>query len=331
MKRSRVIAALVLAGAASTVPAPQDDRPKRPDVGTEAPALESSKQSNGRPVRLEQFAGRAVAVVFWSGTQEFGRRGVTELIERLNEAEAPKTPVVILVSPGREAWDQIRERCDPARAEVVLASDSERKANGEFGVVALPTAFVLDGERKIVHTVRGFGPLFAFSVHQGLRLAAGEIDETQLAEILSARGPRAGGTAPSDRTVELARRLVATGQIERARDLLEKQVQSGDPRPAALTLLARIALSAGDVPGAEHWLGQLGDGAPPSVDTRLLRVAVALANGDVESAEVGLESLDENQTEVRYYRGRVLECRGRWEEAARMYRGALESALPELR
>lgn len=306
---------------------PRTPQSRRPEVGSEAPTLSCRVAPQGPPVALERFEGRTVAIVFWSGSQEFGRRGVTELLETLDATKVDPVPVVILVSPDREAWEQVRSRSKAERAEVVLAEDAERRSNAAYGVVALPTAFVLDGTRKVVHVVRGFGPLFAFSVQQGLRRAGGEIDDAQLEEILSARGSHRTTTGPNDRNVELARRLLANGDTERAKALLEEAARASPPPATALALLARIALEDDSTSEAAQWVQRLEERDPGALDTRLLRVAVTFHEGDLDRATTLLETLDATQPEVAYYRARLLEGRSQWQEAAAVYRAALESVL----
>jgi len=72
---------------------------------------------------------------------------------------------------------------------------------------------------------------------------------------------------------------------------------------------------------------RLGAEAPLKPGSRALRVRLALAEGDLDRARSLLEGATLESAALSHARGLWLEGQGRWREAARVYREALERGL----
>ncbi len=297
------------------------------EVGTLAPAL-GCADSGGSQIEWDDFAGKAVILQFHSSLTTNSDKALADLASSVG-ADAALGERVAMVVVGTEAEEpQIAARLESVGCELRIARAPDRGPNLRYGVIAYPTAFVIDRERKVVDVVRGYGTLFAWRVATAARLAAGLIDAEEYERIRSgSRSTSAADANRSSRTLQLARRLIAAGKLDMARAGLEQAVTNeAEPGPAT-RLLVRFLLAEGEVEEAAGWVERLVESSPDDLGLAPARARIAVAGGDVAAAEELLAPLDPDDPEVRLVRGLILERGEKWPEAAAAYRETLERML----
>jgi thiol-disulfide isomerase/thioredoxin len=155
---SLVVATWLLAGCgrlqaahAEAAPAKQDTPEanivrlvKNPDA---APAFEL-KDLDGKPVSLAEARGKVVLLNFWATWCGPCRAEIPDLVD-LQKRYADKLEIIALATDEDDA-DEVRRFVREAgiNYRVAMGSDEVRRSYG--GIAALPTAFVIDGQGRIV-------------------------------------------------------------------------------------------------------------------------------------------------------------------------------------
>lgn len=126
---------------------------------------------------------------------------------------------------------------------------------------------------------------------------------------------------------EQAERFAQLGQFEAATRAYQRVLAHVPDYSRALNFLAMRAYAAGDLDMARHWIDQAVQGHPKLALTEANRALVLQAQGDADGSLAALEAalvLDPDFAPARLDAGQLLEVAGRWREANRHYRKALE-------
>jgi len=158
------------------------------------PATYRLQALDGRPFSIESLKGRIVVLDFWASwcvpcrtsfpffdglEQQYGRQGVTVVGLTLEDNE-----------------DAVTDFLDSVLVGFTIVRDPTGRAGEAFGVVAMPTTFLLDRTGRVVARFEGGGK------------AAHEKLEAALKTLL------AGGTLPPDAGVRVSSSLEATAGLK---------------------------------------------------------------------------------------------------------------------
>ena len=130
------------------------------EVGTSAPDF-TLADTSGTPVRLSDFAGKAVLLTFWSCYTDtcFTTVKVFEdLLARLGPLGLVAPTVCEEIPPGLAAnnYAGLLQRCSTGQ-KILL--DPQREVRARYRVRQLPTSILLGPDLKILEIVRGIPPL----------------------------------------------------------------------------------------------------------------------------------------------------------------------------
>lgn len=202
------------AGAAPTAEAAAKPKPKpkmtpMPKPGTPAPWFDMTDR-DGKPVTLEQFAGKVVVLDFWATWCGPCKQAMPHLQE-IAKTYADQGVVVVASCTNDErakfeAWVDANRTGLP---DILFAHDPKERADDRgslknFGVMMLPVTVVIDREGKIAKTLGGYMP--------------GEV-------LVDAALAKAGITVPAE-TLEKA------AKDEEARKARAKAAQPATPKKA---------------------------------------------------------------------------------------------------
>lgn len=107
----------------------------------------------GRPLKLSDFAGKIVVLLFWSSTMENAEQAIAITSEMKRKFQGK--PIEVL-GVNQDPLEKLRSVEADGTVNWRNFSDATRKLSSEYRVNALPLVFVLDGERKI-HYVGALG------------------------------------------------------------------------------------------------------------------------------------------------------------------------------
>ena len=148
---------------------------------------------NARPISLASYKGKIVVLDFWAPWCAPCRKSFP-LLDRMQARYAEKGLQVVALTLESDL-DAVRGFLDTVPSHFVVASDPTEKAGEAFGVVAMPTTFLLDREGRVAARFEGG------SVRTQRKL------EAAVVTLLD------GGTLPPDSDVRVSSSLEATGSI----------------------------------------------------------------------------------------------------------------------
>jgi tetratricopeptide (TPR) repeat protein len=299
---------------------------ERLHAGERAPGLRL-KGPSGETVRFEPpkegTTTKGVTVVIFVRPDQEASRSVLREVRTLLEAEKKLAQEVrtIAVASGEltaENVAQLRASL-PADGPIAAALDPDRKVRLLYGVIAIPTTFVVGRDGEIASVDPGRSAAYRVRLLASLRRCLGIAVEEEPQGMPASK--RAG------RSRNLAESLISKGRLEEAAALLEK-ARSDAPDDAALLVLlgqVRLLLEQGDAAA-----GSFRAALKAVPDSRPARagLAMALSLGEpTEEAEKRLRKeavRPHSDPDLYYYLGRLLERRGDHQKAAEAYRRAYE-------
>jgi len=116
--------------------------------GRVAPDL-TGVDSAGRPLKLSDYQGKVVVLLFWNSNVQDADR-VVEITNRL--AEKLKGKPFTVIGVNNDPLEKLRSLQSDSTVTWPNFSDPENKLAAEYRVASLPLVYVLDGERKIHYT-----------------------------------------------------------------------------------------------------------------------------------------------------------------------------------
>jgi thiol-disulfide isomerase/thioredoxin len=165
-----------------------------PGLGAEPPAPLRLRTLEGAPFSLDSLKGRILVLDFWASWCVPCRTSFT-FFNSLQSKYAAKG-LQVLGLTLEEDDDPVRDFLDDVPAQFTILRDPTGHAGETFGVVAMPTTFLLDTEGRVVARFEGSDP----RVHAKLEASA--------VTLLS------GGSLPPDVDVRVSKGLEAAGEIK---------------------------------------------------------------------------------------------------------------------
>ena len=283
--------------------------PPAPDAPIELRAGDGSMQ----PLAVDDILTIAL---FLRPEQEWSKKAITALAEVRAALPAAERARTRLVAVWVVATDD--ERWHPFGEPWVELLDTARVAARHQKVVAYPTTAVIRGDGSTLVRIPSLPPDCSRRLGNELRAALG---------LPPLADPTRTETQPWRRHLHLAERLRDKGESVAAVDALAEAERLGAERSEWLPVRATLALDLSDLDGARAWIEELIALAPEEPATTFLRGRLARLEGRFADAEVLLRPLlaiAPHRIDLILEFGAVLEGLGRFEEAAKLYRRALE-------
>jgi len=297
-------------------------------LGVQAPALQG-QDPDGKKLAWSDFAGRAVILYFHAPRTRNASAALDQLSDALAKNAALKEgTTVLLVVDALETGVAAREELSHSGSDVRICINEGRELFKAYGVVAFPTAFVVDGEGHVVEAIRGFSTFFSFSCVAGCRFALGLIDNQAYQDLKHGSGKTRDESAiRSSRKFLMARKLISSGNSRAALPILTAIADESAGNAAVLALVVHLQLLAGDAKEAALWTDRLEEAAPDDPNVRIMRARLAIAGNDLEAARAILAEAKGDSPELSYTHGQILEKEGKWQEAATLYKATLDRHL----
>lgn len=113
--------------------------------GREAPDL-TGVDSGGRPLKLSDFKGKVIYLIFWSGTMQEADRVVQMTRDTIRKFEGKS---VVVLGVNQDPLERLRSLEADGTIPWRNFSDTTNQLARDFRVGTLPLVYVLDGERRI--------------------------------------------------------------------------------------------------------------------------------------------------------------------------------------
>ena len=298
----------------------------RLEAGEQAPAVLLADSAGG-PVRYDppkQGSERSYVsvLVFLDPLQEYSRKVVRELRKMLEgepEIAARIRPLLIAAVRPSEARRESFRALLPADSAIPRAFDLDLTVRKRYGVIALPTTFVVHPNGEIAAVLPGRSASYRPRLLGAIRDCLGievEVEET--------RDP---GQVKAQRRRNLAKRMIQEGRFAEAASQIEVALGYLPDDTELRLLLGELKLDLGEGKAAAELFGKVLAGYP---DRREARVGVAKARvlaGEDEEAGKSLRKeilRPHADPAIFYFLGMVTEREGDAAKAATYYRKAYE-------
>jgi Tfp pilus assembly protein PilF/peroxiredoxin len=284
----------------------------------------------GKEITLRNQKGKILVLAFWKRSQDFSQKVLTDL-ERIYKAYRDRGVTVLAINADKASESEIKGLGTTQNLSYPLASDTEFKAYGQFGVIVLPTTMILGPKGRLAYYRSIYANDFYVQVRGKVRLLLGEITPAQLERELNPRKIKVESQARKKANLHLAmaRLLMTENSLKhKAREELEKAVKADPTLREAHILLARLYLKDNEVSKAGDELEEAFKLGPGSEDDRLLQGRAYASRGQDSKALSVLEGLINNDSEPpseAYFQiGKIYEKQKKDSQAQEAYRMALE-------
>jgi peroxiredoxin len=285
---------------------------------------------DGKQITLSNQKGKILVLAFWKRSQDFSEKVLTDL-ERIYKAYRDRGVTVLAINADKASDPEIKIIETTQNLNYPLASDTELKVYGRFGVIVIPTTLVLGPEGGLAYYRSIHTKDFYDQVRGHVRVLLGEITPAQLERELNPRKIKVESQARKKANLHLAmaRMLMTENSLKhKAREELEKAVQADPTLREAHILLARLYLKDNEVSKAGAELEEAFKLDPGSKDDRLLQGRAYASRGQDSKALSVLEGLINNDpeppSEAYFQIGKIYEKQKKNSQAQGAYRKALE-------
>jgi peroxiredoxin len=261
------------------------------EPGAKAPPF-SLNDPAGKVLTLDSLAGTPGAILFWS-TWSPRSAEILEDFREYHRLYAEKGLTIVAINIDGENLDNRRRQEVLSFIEKIdvpfpVLLDDSLATFAAYGVMAHPSAVVIDGEGRITYTLGGYPLSLREELRDSLLKVLGLYVEPERPEPLA--------DIPSERSRALrhyntGRRLMAKGQTARALDAFDRAAAEDPAFFEPAITAARLDLSAGEPARAEALLKSAGPEAVNRNDLRFLLGSLLLHKGKVEKAEKVFTSL----------------------------------------
>ena len=338
-----LLAALMVFSTARAARAEHDDKhadrhdDKHDDKEDEAHEAEESEH-RVEPFRLkgldgrlfdseERLAGRVHVVSYWRSGQRQSVRCLEGLVQLHREYAGQDVGFVTFVS-GDVDRAEVEKLATELELPFPVLIDPDRKLYGELHTVVSPTSWFYDLEGIRRFKYPGCRRDFVVAARADLDLLLGKIDEQERAKRVEHKAaPPTRGLVGAPVRYRLAKRLLARGKREAARQELTRAWQAEKPLAAAGVELGLMLLEDGSNEEARKILERAVEMAPQDARALGAKGLALMRMGEVDEGGELLERALESEVgePVLYYEmGRLSEERGSMPEAAGYYRKGLE-------
>jgi peroxiredoxin/Flp pilus assembly protein TadD len=262
--------------------------------GMKAPPFTLADPS-GKTLSLDDLAGTPGAVIFWS-TWSPRSEEILKDFREYHDLYGQKGLRIVAVNIDGENLDYRRRKEILAAVEELdlpfpVLLDENLEAFAAYGVMAHPSAVVIDGEGIITYTLGGYPLSLREELRDSLLKALGLYVEPERPEPLADLPP---ARSVALRHFNLGRNLMAKGQPERALQAFDRAAGKDPSFFEPAIMAARLALTEGNPARAEALLRSAGPQVVNRSDLRFLLGSLLLHKGKTDAAEKSFGKLRES-------------------------------------
>ena len=282
---------------------------ERPTIGASAP-LPVVHDLGGNERSLRQLAGpRGLVVVFWAGWSD---RSIEEL--RRLDTVAPEMAAhgVAVAAVSVERYDvddaetkRLRDRVDKLGLHVPVFVDRGLELFHAYGVVAVPSTAVVDGNGRLAFFLYGYSHEQREQLFDAIDTVAGITRRPAAPEPLK--------VAPAAlRRLQLGRLQLAQGHEAPARSSFEEATKADATFPDPFVELAALALDGDDRAAARELLDRAATLSTGHIGVRRERARLVALDGRVAEAQAALDELTSSggDAAAAAYLGYLLQAAG---------------------
>jgi hypothetical protein len=270
---------------------------------------------------------RVSVLAFLRADQPQSREALVSLKKAIPDDSGAR--VIVIVS-GQSAADQAKSlAAAPADCPWPVVPDPEFTSSGQLSVHVWPTTVVIRPDGQQAGHLAGMPISYAADLQAYLDSASNKIDAATLKDRLTNHEVVQDDAAQmAARHLQVAKRLLETGDLPKAKSELQTGLKLQPQNPALLLVMAQVHLFTNDPKSAQSILDKLPENSVPSWQLHLLRGRAFIAQNQWPEAKAELPQalkLNPSPAETHYLLGYVSENEKDFAAAATHYRQAFEA------
>jgi peroxiredoxin/regulator of sirC expression with transglutaminase-like and TPR domain len=299
-------------------------------IGDKVPDF-TLQDTDGTEVSLDNLGDKVVVIIFWRAEQERSVEALAALQTIYTEFRDQGVEVLALSSEegGLKPIGKIKQS---KQLTFAMLYDKEQKLYGDYGVIGIPSTFVIDKEGKLSYYYPGYRDDYSRQIHGRLEVLLGKktFDELQAELQPTEKSDLSEAEKKAGRYLKAGNRLLEKGMMELAMKQYEKAVQENPDIFEAHLHLGNIYLAQKKTEEANAAFSQAIKLKPKSAEAYTgLGYAFFLQEQQKEAVEMLQTALKLNPKLARahYSLGRIYEEQKRIEDALKEYKIALKILL----
>jgi tetratricopeptide (TPR) repeat protein len=300
------------------------------DLGDAVPDF-VSQDISGTELSLTSLRGKIVIIVFWRAEQKRSIEALTALQSIYMKTKEQGVEVLALSSDegGPELIGKVKQS---KQFTFPMLYDREEKAYGDYGVMVMPSTFIIDKAGKLSYYYPGYRDDFSRQISGRVDVLLGKktLEELQ-AELQPVKRPEISeAEKKARRYLKAGNRLLEKGMTQSAMLQYQKAVQEEPNLFEAHLRLGDIYLNQENIQEADSAFKQAIKLKSRSADAHAGLGDVLFLQGQLEKAVETLQialRLNPKLARAHYRLGRVYEEQKRIEDALKEYKIALRILL----
>ena len=300
------------------------------DLGDTVPSF-VLQDTNGAQLSLASLKGKIVVILFWRSEQKRSTDALTALQSMYAEFKRQGVEVLAISSDegGLETISKIKQS---RQLTFPMLYDAGQKVYGDYGIIAMPSVFIVDKEEKLDYYYPGYRNDFARQISGRVEVLLGKktLEELQT-ELQPAKRPEVSeAEKKARRYLKMGNRLLEKGMTRSAMLQYQKAVREAPDLFEAQLHLGNIHLDQENIPEADAAFRQALKLKPRSAEAHAGLGDVFFLQGQLEEAVEMLQTalkLNPKLARAHYGLGRAYEKQKRIEDALKEYKIALKILL----
>jgi len=299
-------------------------------IGDKVPDF-TLQDTDGTDVSLDSLSDKVVVIIFWRAGQERSVEALTALETIYTEFKEQDVEVLAFSSEegGLEPISKIKQS---KQLTFTMLHDKEQKLYGDYGVIGIPSTYVIDKEGKLGYYYPGYRDDYSRQIHGRLEVLLGKktLDELQAELQPTEKSELSEGEKKAGRYLKAGNRLLEKGMMELAVKQYEKAVQEDPDIFEAHLHLGNIYLAQKKIEEANAAFSQAVKLKPKSAEAYTGLGYVSFLQGQQKEALEMLQTalkLNPKLARAHYSLGRIYEEQKQIENALKEYKIALKILL----
>jgi pentatricopeptide repeat protein len=287
-------------------------------------------------VTVDSLKGKTSVLVFGELYHELTLEALQDLASLRQQMARVKDESdwnVLLIVAQDVSAEQLHEEKVKKNISATILHDKNREIFGRYGVIVLPSFVVVDAKGMIVTTLSGYPLNFSDFIRDALLYSRGQMTRQQFE---TTSRDSAASIAPPDeqqlkveRQAGLARQLFRRGYVEVALEKFEQVYQLDNHYLPARIGMTRCLVKLGRIVEAEVILKDMLRKDPKLSEASRIMAWIEILRGgeELNSALRRLDmilTLNHNDAEAHYLKGRIYEAQGNIEQAMTEYKTVSE-------
>jgi peroxiredoxin len=299
--------------------------------GAAAPQFDL-RSTDGENISFSDYKEKVVVLLYWKTAQKYSIDALEDCGVFSNTYKARGVRFIGLVADTEDV-QKVRKIMKDEGIDFPVLIDTDRQVYGTYGVRVYPTTIIIDRKGKYFRSIPGHAVTYNTKLEAYLRNMLGEIQEMELAEIVSSQRKVKDESKLESKAVRkynLALKFAESGMIDQAITAAKNSIEIKPDVPRTHILLGLLYLEIEDVEKSLEELHRALELDPESYEAKTGQGRAYILKGELDRAvEILTEvtSLNPNPEATYYELGRAYELKGEERKAMEMYKKAADKVI----